>query len=144
MGCTPRRESDVIVLDTSGILALLDADDPDHERCVATLSDHKAPFIVPAGILGEVGHLVEAKLGASALLDFVGELDRRTFELDCGHDDFGAIARLLTRYEDLRLGLADASVIACAARRGADVLTLDLRDFGPVAREGTVRLALPG
>jgi predicted nucleic acid-binding protein len=134
----------VIVLDTSAILALLDADDPDHDRCVGALSDHDAPFVLPAGILGEVGYLVEAKLGARALSDLVAELDRRAFVLDCGDEDFAAIGRLLARYEDVRLGLADASVVACAARRGAAVLTLDFRDFGPVARAGTIRLALPG
>jgi uncharacterized protein len=134
----------VIVLDTSALLALLDADDPDHERCVRALLDHQAPFVLPAGILGEVGYLVEAKLGARALSDFVAELDRHAFAVDCGDEDFGAIGRLLVRYDDLRLGLADASVIACAARRKAAVLTLDFRDFGPVAREGTIRLALPG
>jgi uncharacterized protein len=134
----------VIVLDTSAILALLDADDPDHQRCVEALSDHKAPFVVPAGILGEAGYLVEAKLGAHALSDFVAELDRRAFAVDCGDDDFAPIGRLLERYRDLRLGLADASVMACAMRRRAAVLTLDFRDFGPVAREGAIRLALPG
>jgi predicted nucleic acid-binding protein len=134
----------VIVLDTSAILALLDADDPDHERCVGALSDHDAPFVVPAGILGEIGYLVEAKLGPSALSDLVEDLHRRAFAVDCGNEDFAAIGRLLARYEDLRLGFADAAVIACAARRDAAVLTLDFRDFGPVARAGTITLALPG
>jgi predicted nucleic acid-binding protein len=134
----------VIVLDTSAILALLDADDPDHERCVDALSDHAAPFVVPAGILGEIGYLVEAKLGARALRDLVAELERRAFVLDCGEEDFDLIGKLLDRYMDLRLGLADASVIACAARRDVAVLTLDFRDFGPVGRAGTIRLALPG
>ena len=134
----------MIVLDTSAILALLDADDPDHDRCVDALTEHKASFVVPAAILGEAGYLVEAKLGARALTDFVAELDRRAFALDCGDEDFAAIGRLLERYDDLRLGLADAGVIACAARRQSVVLTLDLRDFGPVARAGTIELALPG
>jgi uncharacterized protein len=134
----------VIVLDTSAILALLDADDPDHERCVGALSDHGAPFVVPAGILGEVVYLVEAKLSVQALRDLVADLDRRAFALDCGDEDFGEIGRLLDRYDDLRFGFADAAVIACGARRDAPVLTLDFRDFGPVARAGTIRLALPG
>jgi uncharacterized protein len=144
MGSAAGRRLRVIVLDTSAILALLDADDFDHGRCVDALSARKAPFVVPAGILGEIGYLVEAKLGPTALSDFVAELDRRAFAMDCGAQDFAAIGRLLERYRDLRLGLADASVIACAARRGAPVLTLDFRDFGPVAREGTIELALPG
>lgn len=134
----------VIVLDTSAILALADAGDPDHGRCAQVLAEVRPPFVVPLGILGEVGYLIEAKLGARALHDFVDELDRRALVPDCGDDDFSAIGVLLARYDDLSLGLADASVIACAERRNAPVLTLDFRDFGPIAREGRIRLALPG
>jgi uncharacterized protein len=132
----------VIVLDTSGILALLDADDPDHRRSVEALRSASPPFLVPAGILGEVGYLVEAKLGAAALTDFVRDLARQALALDCGDGDFGRIEAVLERYSDLRLGLADASVIACAERRRAPVLTLDFRDFGPLAREGRIELLL--
>ncbi len=132
----------MITLDTSAILALLDGDDPDHARCSDVLRDESPPFVVPAGILGEVGYLVEAKLGTAAVIDFAEELDRQAFLLDCGESDFGQIARLLDRYADLQLGLADASVIVCAERSGGRVLTLDFRDFGPVAREGRIELAL--
>jgi predicted nucleic acid-binding protein len=134
----------VIVLDTSGILALLDADDPGHSRCVTAVRAARSPLLLPAGILGEVGYLLEAKLGTAAVVDFADELSKRSFVLDCGEHDFARIGELLSRYADLRLGLADASVIACAARRSAPVLTLDFRDFGPVAREGRIALALSG
>jgi predicted nucleic acid-binding protein len=68
--------------------------------------------------------------------------DRKIDDLDCGADDFPRIAELVDRYADLRLGLADASVIACAERSGPRVLTLDFRDFVPVAREGRIGLVL--
>jgi predicted nucleic acid-binding protein len=134
----------VITLDTSAILALLDGDDPDHARCVEALRGEAPPFVVPAGILGEVGYLIEVKLGTAAVVDFAGDLARHAFRLDCGESDFPRVAELVARYEDLRLGFADASVIACAERSGRRVLTLDLRDFGPVAREGRIELALAG
>jgi len=50
---------------------------------------------------------------------------------------------LARRYADLPLGYADAAVIACAERSRGLVLTLDMRDFGVVAREGTIQI-LPG
>ena len=68
----------------------------------------------------------------------------RTLLLDCGADDFPRIGELLDRYADLRLGLADAAVVACAERRRSRVLTLDFRDFVPVAREGRIELVLAG
>lgn len=51
-----------------------------------------------------------------------------------------AYANLVRRYADLELGLVDAAVIACAERNGGRVLTLDLRHFGVVAREGTITI----
>ena len=53
--------------------------------------------------------------------------------------DFARIRELVGRYADLPLGFADASVIACAERNGGRVLTFDARDFGVVAREGTIQ-----
>jgi predicted nucleic acid-binding protein len=134
----------VITLDTSAILALLDASDPDHARCLDALRGEGPPLVVPAAILGEAGYLIEIKLGTPAVVDFVHDLERRAFTLDCGERDFRRVTELLERYADLRLGLADAGVIACAERRGGRVLTLDFRDFGPVAREGRIALALAG
>lgn len=134
----------MITLDTSAILALLDASDPDHARCLDALRDEAPPLVVPAAILGEAGYLIEIKLGTPAVVDFVRDLERRALTLDCGERDFRRVTELLERYADLRLGLADAGVIACAERRGGRVLTLDFRDFGPVAREGRIALALAG
>lgn len=132
----------MIVLDTSALLALLDADDPDHRACVAAIERERAPYIVPASILGEAGYLIERKLGTGVLTTFVGDLQRGDFTFDCGEADFGRIGELVSRYSDLGLGLADAGVVACAERSGGRVLTLDRRDFGVVAGEGTIVLAL--
>lgn len=48
------------------------------------------------------------------------------------------ITELLARYAGLRLGFADACVIACAERHGGRVLTFAQLDFGPAAREGAI------
>lgn len=68
------------------------------------------------------------------------DLEAGRFVLDCGLGDIARIRYLTRRYANLALGFADASVIACAERNGARVLTLDRRDFGVVAREGRIRL----
>lgn len=60
--------------------------------------------------------------------------------VDCGEVDFPRIGQLIKRYADLKLGFADASVIACAERSGGRVLTADRRDFGVVAREGRIEI----
>ncbi len=132
----------MIVLDTSVLLALLDRDDPDHARCVVGLEQEQAPYFVPASILGELGYLIERKLGAEVLATFVDDLASGAFVYDPGEQDFHRISALVSRYADLGLGLADAGVVACAERSGMRVLTLDRGHFGTVAGEGTIILAL--
>jgi uncharacterized protein len=132
----------VIVLDTSALLALLDADDPDHAVCAAALRTERAPYLVPAGILAEVGYLVERKLGLEVLELLIADLASGALTVDCGEEDLGRVAELVRRYEDLRLGFADACVVACAERSGGRVMTLDRRAFAVVAREGKLTLVL--
>ena len=130
--------SPVITLDTSAILALLNARDPDHAAVRDALDSDAGPSLVPAGILGESTYLVERRLGAHVLDLFLDDLVRGAFVLDCGEPDLPRIRELVQRYADLPLGFADASVIACAERSSGRVLTLDTRDFGVVAREGRI------
>lgn len=132
----------VIVLDTSALLALLDEDDPDHAACVTALRSERPPFLVPAGILAEVGYMIERKVGLEVLCAFIDDLNADAWSLDCGEGDLARIRELVHRYGNLSLGLADASVVACAERSGGRVLTLDRRDLATVAREGTINLVL--
>ena len=101
------------------------------------------PLIVPVGILAEAGYMVETDLGVAVLRQFLADIVDGSFALDCGESDMSRIIALLERYEDLRLGFADACVIACAERNGGRVLTFDERDFVPVAREGKISLVPP-
>jgi uncharacterized protein len=130
----------VITLDTSAILAALNRGDSDHPRARDALLAERGPLVVPAGILGEAGYMIEAGLGADVLRQFVEDADAGHYRIDCGDRDLRRIADLLEGYADLRLGFADASVIACAERNGGRVLTFDDRDFAPVARGGTITL----
>jgi predicted nucleic acid-binding protein len=130
----------VITLDTSGLLALANRRDPDHERCKAALLADAGPYLVPAGILAEVTYMLEQRLGPRTLDLFLEDIVSGAYTVDCGADDFDRIRQLVHQYADLAVGFADASVVACAERSGGRVLTLDLRDFGVVARTGRIRL----
>ena len=132
--------SELITLDTSALYALLNRSDPDHELVKQAFLDDGGPHLVPAGILAEIGYLVERRLGLEVLDAFLADLEQRALALECGEDDLSRIRELVRRYATLRLGFADAAVIACAERHGGTILTLDLRHFGVVAREGTIVL----
>jgi len=118
------------------LLALANRRDPDHHRTTAALVADAGPYLVPAGILGEITYVLEQRLGLQVLDLFLDDLLTGAYALDCGASDFPRIKELVRQYSDLLLGFADAAVVACAERNGGRVLTLDLRDFGVVARAG--------
>ena len=128
----------LITLDTSGLFALLNRGDADHELVKNALFRDRGPYLVPAGILAEISYMVEERLSVEALDSLLSDLESGGFTLECGEEDFGRIRELVGRYADLPLGFADACVIACAERNGGRVLTLDLRHFGVVAGEGNL------
>lgn len=130
----------MITLDTSGLFALLNRKDSDHEPARAAVLESPGPFLVPAGILAEVAYLIERRLGVEVLDRFLDDLEARGLTLECGEEDLPRIREFGRRYADLSLGFADSSVIACAERNGGRVLTLDRRDFEMVAREGEITL----
>jgi predicted nucleic acid-binding protein len=134
----------VITLDTSGLFALMNRRDPAHQKVRKALLADPGPYLVPAGILGEISYLLERRYGIKALDAFLEDLESGTFRLDCGEGDLARVRALASRYADLPLGFADAAVIACAERNGGAVLTLDRRDFGVVAREGRIVLLPEG
>lgn len=130
----------LITTDTSGLFAAINRGAPDHERAREALRADRGPYVVPAAILAEMAYLIEQR-GRPTMLDtFLTDLETGLYALDCGEHDFPRIRELVRRYADLPLGFVDAAVIACAERRGGRVLTLDLRHFGVVAREGRLVL----
>jgi uncharacterized protein len=129
-----------MTLDSSAIFALLNRADPDHRSVRESLESDRGPYLVPAGILAEVAYLVERRLGLQVLDRFLADLESGGFSLDCGEQALPRIRELISRYEDLRLGFADATVIACAESHGGRVLTLDRRDFDVVAGEGAIEV----
>ena len=133
----------MITLDTSAIFALLNRRDGAHGSAVNALQEDRGPFLVPAATLGEVGFLVEDRLGVEVLDLFLEDLESGAYTLDCGDGDISRVRALVRRYADLSLGCVDAAVIACAERSGGRVMTFDLRDFGVVAAEGTITI-VPG
>lgn len=132
----------MITIDTSGLFELLNRRGPDHQAVRAVLEGDPGPFIVPVPILAEIAYMIEQRLGQRVLDGFLGDVEDGAYTLDCGSDDVPLMRTLVTRYADLPLGLADASVIACAERNDGRVLSLDRRDFSVVARDRRI-MVLP-
>jgi uncharacterized protein len=109
-------------------------------RCTHAPSSLRAsttggPYLVPAGILAEVGYMTGLRFGAVALDALLAALEDGPLELDCGDERIGRVRELVRRHADLPLGLADATVVAWAEKNQGRVLTLDVRDVNVVGRE---------
>ena len=121
----------MILLDASGLVAAIDRAEPMHEPCRAQLEAESGPFILSPFVLGEVDYLLARGLGLDAELAVLGEVARGAYQLaGFEGDDIGQAMRVLERYEDLDIGLTDASIVVLAGRHRTDrVLTLDERHF---------------
>lgn len=131
-----------LIVDTGPLVAMLDASDPDHERCAELLQEAAEPRVVPICVLVEVECLLRPWPDAfsTLLADFeAGGLEM----LDLPARWLMRAGELLDRYRDLPLGLVDATVVAATEMlREPKVATLDHRHFAVVRPAHTDALAL--
>jgi predicted nucleic acid-binding protein len=130
----------LVTFDTSALLASFDKRQPTFGLIRDLISAESGPFVVPVGIMSEVGYFLEKWRGNAGLQIFLDDIRDGIYTLYCDETNVDRISELTRRYRDLRLGYADAAVIACAERHGGRVATLDHRHFGVVAREGTIQI----
>jgi predicted nucleic acid-binding protein len=130
----------VIVLDTSGVVALVDRADANHAGALGAVRRERQPLLVPTAIMAEIAFVLQVRAGDRAVLAFLDSIVGGTTHWSCGEDDLPRVRSLMVRYADLPLGYADATVVACAERSGGKVLTFDLRHFGVVSREARITI----
>jgi predicted nucleic acid-binding protein len=121
----------MIVLDTSAMFAAIDSRQRMHEPCAEALAKARAPLLLSPFVLAELDYLVTTRVGVDAELALLDEVARGAYELATFTASEVATARkVVERYADLEIGLADASIVVLAARhKTRDVLTLDKRHF---------------
>lgn len=124
----------MILLDTSGLLAALDASEEHHEAAATALRQAGDPRVLSPFVLAELDYLLTRHVSARVARSLLAEVARGAYELaPFDADDVSRATEVLHRYADLGLGLADASIVVLAGRyRTLDVLTLDERHFRAV------------
>jgi predicted nucleic acid-binding protein len=121
----------LILLDTSGVLAALFPDQNQHPQCARILAAAEPPRILSPFVLAELDYLIQKFAGVDTEVLFLGEIARGAYELaSFGAEDVEEARQLVRKYESLRIGLADASLVVLSRRyETRDVLTLDERHF---------------
>ena len=121
----------MIVLDTGGLYAALDANEELHGRCVAALVSAQSPRVLSPFVLAELDYLIGARTGHEAQMALLDEVVRGAYRLEpFSPEDIARSKRIMESYADLRIGLADASVVVLSQRHGTlDLLCTDQRHF---------------
>jgi predicted nucleic acid-binding protein len=122
----------VLVLDTSGLLAALDAGQRFHMPAREALAGHDgplllSPFVLADFVLAELGHLLATRVSRGAEITLLDEVGRGVYSPEpFSARDMAEAARIMELYADLGIGHADVSVVVLANRYDTlDVLTLD-------------------
>jgi predicted nucleic acid-binding protein len=121
----------VVVLDTSGLLAAIDSSQRFHDAAKEVLGGAVERLILSPFVLAELDYLLATRAGPEAQLALLEEVARGTYRLaSFSIGDVAEARRIMVRYADFRIGLADASNVVLATRHDTlDVLTLDERRF---------------
>jgi len=117
------------LIDTGGILALLDRRDRWHIACADALEQMRLPLLTSEAVLTELFHLVgdnSREVGAawkfirSGAIVVSGITDA----------DLPALEALMDRYQDRPIDFADATLVHLAERQALSlILTIDHDDF---------------
>lgn len=131
-----------MIIDTGPLVAAANARDPDSAACRELLRSEPGRLLVPPLVIAEAGYLIERDLGPVAEAAFVRSLSTTRYRvLNVEEQDLTEAARLIERYADLPLGVADASLIALAVRHAeVRIATLDRRHFTIVKELGHAEL----
>jgi hypothetical protein len=94
----------------------------------------RGDLIVPAPITAEVDYFLQTRFGVDAARRFLSDAARGEFRVEClDAHEYAAALQVDRQYADLRLGLADLSIIILARRFDTRrILSFDARHFRAV------------
>jgi len=124
----------VIIADTSGLYAIFNRRQPEHQAARIAVEHDGGPLVLSPLVLAELDYFVLARLGAPAEQKVLAELKSPAYRLAAfTDDDFQLASEIAVKYGDMELGLADALIVVQAARhKTTRILSLDHRHFAVV------------
>jgi uncharacterized protein len=124
-----------LIVDAGALYAQADAEEPRHEAVARVLVAEREALVTTELAVAEADYLILTRLGVGVELAFLEDLAMGTYVVEClTRDELRTAREVVERYHDLRLGLADASMVVLAHRFGTRrILTFDERAFRSVA-----------
>ncbi len=119
------------LVDSSGVLAALDAGEPDHDATLAAITADDRALRLTDFLIAEVDFLLLKRLGPRAEREFLEQVLEGIFWREpITDDDMVRAAEIIEQYEEHRFGTTDTTLMALSERLGiSKVLTLDTRRF---------------
>lgn len=123
-----------MIVDTSALLAYFNDREPGHAAVADVIEAATGPLVVSPYVVAEVDYLVATRIGVDAELAVLAELAGGAWELAAFEaTDLARAARVVRKYRDQDIGVADASNVVLADRyQTRTIATLDRRHFGVV------------
>ena len=121
-----------LILDSSGILSAIDADQRFHQTAREALERAVGPLILSPFVLAELDYMILTRYGPSEELALLGEVAREVYRLEpFSTEDVAKAIEIVEQQAGFGdVGLADASNVVLAERHDTrDILTLDERHF---------------
>ena len=119
----------MILVDAGPLVALIDADDQHHAKCVTTLQTIREPLATVWPAVTEAMYLLADVSGAQDILWEM--LDRGPLQLlPLYATDVPRMRELMRKYADRPMDMADAALLRAAEREGIrKIFTIDRKDF---------------
>jgi predicted nucleic acid-binding protein len=119
----------MILVDAGPLVAFLSKDDHHHDRVMEVFPLIREPMLTVWPVIDEVMDLLRTSLQAQEGIWELLEADVLLIA-DLDADQRTRMRRLMRKYHDLPMDLADAALVAVAEReRISRIFTLDRRDF---------------
>lgn len=116
-----------VLVDTGPLVALFVRNDPDHARVSAWLRGFRGRLLTTWPVLTEVCHFLTPEV-ALRFLRWVEAGGATVIEVPA--EELAEVIRMMEKYLDRPMDLADASLVWLAGRSGVrDILSVDTGDF---------------
>jgi predicted nucleic acid-binding protein len=119
-----------VVLDTSVVVALVVADEPDHEEVRDWIFAQTEELITTPLTLAEIDHVLERRAGRRIAQQVWEDFEKGAYRVQWWPEALEQTLHVLRAQVRLGAGIVDASLVALAERLGTErVATLDHRHF---------------